>query len=85
MPEKGGERVFSFKFVIVLIVILLIIGAIVGLFFLREKISNGKGEEVDKYQADLRIENVEITNESEISVRINNPESEEEIDSVIFI
>ncbi|MGY4884091.1 MAG: hypothetical protein ACP5NZ_00770, partial [Nanobdellota archaeon] len=85
MPEKGGERVFSFKFVIILIVILLIIGAIVGLFFLREKLSNGKGEEVDKYQADLRIENVEITNESEISVRINNPESEEEIDSVIFI
>ncbi len=85
MPEERGEGKFSGKFVIILIVILLIIGAIVGLFFLREKLSNDGSENVDKYQADLMIENVEVLNESGIRVKINNPESEEDIDSVIFI
>jgi len=84
MPEKRVRKNISFKFIIILIAILLVVGAIIGLILLRERIS-GEENDLEKYDSDLRIQNVEVLNESEIVVEINNPKSDAEIESVVFV
>ena len=83
MPEKRDEKGLSTNLRIILFVILVVVAAGVIFFILREK--SPDDNPLDKYNADLKIEDVQVLNNTDIAVKIDRNTSEKNIEAVVFV